>query len=144
MNTLKALILPLLALAAEASAQPFVAKPITFDPQPNIYSAVDWVDFDADGDLDVFVRYSTNYYPSDSYVKLYTNTDGAFTEVADAFDGIEVPTAHAFGDYDLDGDVDVSDYRLEELLVPMSTYLELMERSTSGKNGTGRVNYDAG
>jgi predicted nucleotidyltransferase len=66
-------------------------------------STVAFVDYDNDGDLDIFI--SGNDYHK--ITKIYQNTDGQFTEDT----GINLPgvtaSAATFGDYDNDGDLDL-------------------------------------
>lgn len=63
-----------------------------------------WVDYDNDGDLDVF---AANYGPNLLY---RNNSDGTFTEVGKAVGvGVENHAVSAdWGDYDNDGDLDLS------------------------------------
>ncbi|MDY8134325.1 FG-GAP-like repeat-containing protein [Aquimarina sp. 2201CG5-10] len=63
-----------------------------------------WGDYDNDGDLDVLLN---GWTASGNISKIYTNTAGAFTELATA----NLPGAafgrSAWGDYDNDGDLDI-------------------------------------
>jgi hypothetical protein len=74
--------------------------------------AASWADYDADGDLDLFVAVYRNATPQTANVpnSLYRNNgDGTFTDVA-ATQGLAKPAycfTGAWVDYDLDGDVDL-------------------------------------
>ena len=82
----------------------------TFEPvQPEVFKAGGaltnaWADYDADGDLDLFVGFNGT-----SRNKLYQNTNGQFTDVASqagVADSIGTRAA-AWADYDNDGDIDL-------------------------------------
>ncbi len=71
------------------------------------FSSVDWGDYDNDGDLDVLLTGIEGNTASASISKIYTNTAGAFTELATAnLTAVNVGSA-LWGDYDNDGDLDV-------------------------------------
>ena len=66
--------------------------------------SVDWGDYDNDGDLDILL---TGYTGSLDISKIYTNTNGVFTELISAnLTGVSYSST-AWGDYDNDGDLDV-------------------------------------
>ncbi|WP_299440106.1 VCBS repeat-containing protein [uncultured Aquimarina sp.] len=63
-----------------------------------------WGDYDNDGDLDILL---TGYTGSADISKIYTNTNGVFTELTSAnLTGVSYSHA-AWGDYDDDGDLDI-------------------------------------
>lgn len=63
-----------------------------------------WVDYDNDGDLDLFL---SGQYESNSFAaKIYQNNSGAFTELGTDFLPLVTGSAD-WGDYDLDGDLDL-------------------------------------
>lgn len=61
-------------------------------------------DYDADGDLDLFLSGNGN---SDPVSALYENQDGTFSEVDTEIQPMGGYTTAAFGDYDQDGDLDL-------------------------------------
>lgn len=61
---------------------------------------VDWVDFDGDGDLDVFLSGS-------NISKLFRNDDGSFADTGVAFPGVRFASSD-WGDFDNDGDLDLA------------------------------------
>ncbi|MFH0842372.1 MAG: VCBS repeat-containing protein, partial [Bacteroidota bacterium] len=67
----------------------------------------DWVDFDNDGDLDVFI---SGYGGSEIISGLYRNDAGIFLDATDEPTGFYIPGAvnssGTWGDYDNDGDLD--------------------------------------
>ncbi|MDC1162363.1 FG-GAP-like repeat-containing protein, partial [Tenacibaculum sp.] len=66
--------------------------------------ALAWGDYDNDGDLDVVL---TGYTGSLDVSKIYTNTNGVFTEHTSAnLTGVSYSSV-AWGDYDNDGDLDI-------------------------------------
>ncbi|RLD58720.1 MAG: hypothetical protein DRJ05_07550 [Bacteroidetes bacterium] len=72
---------------------------------PVYHSNVDWVDFDNDNDLDIFV--SGVQTANDPVSKLYENTGNSFVEV---FDGVLpgiISGGSDWGDFDNDGDMDL-------------------------------------
>lgn len=101
------LFLLLCAAACEAPAPG--AAPVAFDRvQAELFETPgaqtnSWVDFDGDGDLDLFVgmRYTPN--------RLYRNDGGRFVDVAPevGLADLEDTRAGAWGDYDGDGDPDL-------------------------------------
>ncbi len=63
-----------------------------------------WGDYDSDGDLDILL---TGYTGSTDVSKIYTNTNGVFTELTSAnLTGVSYSHV-AWGDYDNDGDLDI-------------------------------------
>lgn len=67
--------------------------------------AVNWVDYDLDGDFDLFL--SGQDYATNKYAEIYKNTDGVFTNTL-----ISLPhgfwNSAGWGDYDNDGDLDLA------------------------------------
>lgn len=67
--------------------------------------AVNWVDYDLDGDFDLFL--SGQDYATNKYADIYQNTDGVFTNAL-----ISLPegfwNSAGWGDYDNDGDLDLA------------------------------------
>jgi len=76
---------------------------------PGVYAgAVDWGDYDNDGDLDFVICGELG--PDEDNLRitrLYKNTDAGFVLVALEFEGVYFGDA-AFGDYDNDGDLDLA------------------------------------
>ena len=65
--------------------------------------SVDWVDFDNDGDLDIF---TSGWNGSTSYAIIYRNDNGAFVDIEAGLTGVR--SGHSpWGDYDNDGDQDL-------------------------------------
>jgi FG-GAP-like repeat/Secretion system C-terminal sorting domain len=64
-----------------------------------------WIDFDNDGDLDVFV---SGWDGSKLITKIYRNDHGTFTEIETSMPGITPERGVAWGDYDNDGDYDLA------------------------------------
>ncbi|MCY4648535.1 MAG: CRTAC1 family protein [Gammaproteobacteria bacterium] len=99
----------LLALSSACDAPVPDFTPIAFDRvQPELFETPgaqsnSWVDYDGDGDLDLFVgmRYTPN--------RLYRNDGGSFVDVAAevGLADLEDTRAGAWGDYDGDGDPDL-------------------------------------
>ena len=92
-------------------------SPLSGEPMPAMSVGAQWVDFDADGDLDLHVE--TGVYPSlwddvppDTAVarnNLWRNDGGLFTDVADEA-GLTIQGNGRFSswlDYDQDGDLDL-------------------------------------
>ena len=71
-------------------------------------SSVAWGDYDNDGDLDILLTGTINGSSSSGSIsKIYTNTDGSFTELASVnLIGVRESSV-AWGDYDNDGDLDI-------------------------------------
>ncbi len=68
------------------------------------YSSASWVDYDNDGDLDIFI---TGYSSTGSSIsKIYNNNGGVFTDINVNLPGL-LYTSAAWGDYDNDGDLDI-------------------------------------
>lgn len=99
----------LLALSAGCAAPAPDFTAAAFDRvQPELFETPgaqtnSWVDYDGDGDLDLFVgmRYTPN--------RLYRNDSGSFVDVAEevGLADLEDTRAGAWGDYDGDGDPDL-------------------------------------
>lgn len=72
---------------------------------PMHMGAVSWVDYDSDGDYDLFL--SGQDYGMNAFASIYKNTDGIFTE-----SGVSLPggfwNSAGWGDFDNDGDVDLA------------------------------------
>ncbi len=70
---------------------------------------VNFVDYDNDNDLDVFIAGQNDWAKGSPIVisKLYQNNDGNFTEVFSGFAGFESPKSD-WADIDLDGDMDLA------------------------------------
>ncbi|MFN8440562.1 MAG: LamG-like jellyroll fold domain-containing protein, partial [Caldilineaceae bacterium] len=68
-------------------------------------SAVAWVDYDSDGDLDVILT-GANRISSSLFVRLYQNEGGNFSSRATGLPGVDAG-ALDWGDYDNDGDPDL-------------------------------------
>ncbi|MFV1981428.1 MAG: FG-GAP-like repeat-containing protein, partial [Rhodothermia bacterium] len=65
----------------------------------------EWVDFDADGDLDVVI---TGHAFAGVVAKIFVNTgNGSFFELASPFPGVRISST-SWGDFDADGDLDVA------------------------------------
>lgn len=86
------------------------AAPITFTEVPTEIPGVrlghlQWVDYDVDGDLDLFVM----GYPEsgDAITRLYRNVDGVFVDATAGLAGLGLGKA-AWGDLDGDGDPDLA------------------------------------
>nr|HQV33140.1 FG-GAP-like repeat-containing protein [Calditrichia bacterium] len=72
---------------------------------PGIFlGEIDWVDFDGDDDLDIFL--SGEEWPNNLMSRLYLNNDGVFTESGISLPGL-VDAAFAWGDIDGDRDPDL-------------------------------------
>jgi hypothetical protein len=67
-------------------------------------SAVDWGDYDNDGDLDVIISGTTDAL--NRIAKIYCNNDGTFTDIAAGITGV-FRSSVDWGDYDNDGDLDL-------------------------------------
>ncbi|MDI6780957.1 MAG: VCBS repeat-containing protein [bacterium] len=68
------------------------------------YGSLDWGDYDGDGDLDLVV---SGWLPDGAVIKVYNNDKGRFVE--DTKQSL-IPVFHssiAFGDYDMDGNLDL-------------------------------------
>lgn len=69
------------------------------------YGDLEWVDFDSDGDLDLFVLGENN---SQTYVNLaYRNEDGNFIKTTDVLGFSEQVDFFRLADFDSDGDMDL-------------------------------------
>ncbi len=73
---------------------------------PGIYdSSVAWGDYDNDGDLDILL---TGYTSGNNKIsKIYTNSNGNFSELTSAYLPGVGQSSVAWGDYDNDGDLDI-------------------------------------
>jgi Calx-beta domain/FG-GAP-like repeat len=68
------------------------------------YSSVAWGDYDSDGDLDVLLTGALT--DSTRISRIYRNDDGIFTDISAGLPGVSVGSV-AWGDYDMDGDLDI-------------------------------------
>ena len=73
---------------------------------PNMHmGAVNWVDYDSDGDFDLFL--SGQDYATNAYATVFENNDGNFTDAM-----INIPqgfwNSAGWGDFDNDGDLDLA------------------------------------
>ncbi len=91
--------------AAEGTFPPQLFTDISAGLTPVSNSAVDWGDYDNDGDLDILMTGNTNPFTFAYTSKIYRNDAGTFVDIganlADVSDG-----SVAWGDYDNDGDLD--------------------------------------
>ncbi|MFN0157322.1 MAG: FG-GAP repeat domain-containing protein, partial [Bacteroidota bacterium] len=99
------IVLIWLALCTGAIAQTFVevtdpANPIATDTGPEQYSGASWVDFDGDGDLDLFANNALLYRNDGggTFVTLATNLG--------AGQPVNLGNGNSWADYDNDGDPD--------------------------------------
>ncbi|HTK82428.1 MAG TPA: FG-GAP-like repeat-containing protein [Bacteroidota bacterium] len=70
-----------------------------------VFSSGAWVDYDNDGDLDVFI---SGISPGFQYFsKIYRNDAGSFTDINAGLAGVQSEHNVAWGDYDNDGDLDL-------------------------------------
>ncbi len=67
-----------------------------------IYSTIDWVDYDNDSDLDIFL----SGFDGSAISKIYRNDSGIFTDIAANITGVYQGSAD-WNDYDSDGDLDL-------------------------------------
>ena len=85
-------------------AQPFVVQS-DIELQGLAGSKAAWVDFDNDGDLDIFLTGCNGI----GYSLLYRNNgNSTFTKIPDFKFVLSSLSSSAFGDYDSDGDVDIA------------------------------------
>ncbi|MEP1096121.1 MAG: T9SS type A sorting domain-containing protein [Cyclobacteriaceae bacterium] len=66
--------------------------------------AVDWGDYDNDGDLDLAITGHEHFV---LLAKVYRNDDGVFVDAVDGLTGLNEQNAMEWADYDLDGDLDL-------------------------------------
>ncbi|MEA3504730.1 MAG: T9SS type A sorting domain-containing protein [Bacteroidota bacterium] len=71
-----------------------------------IYSSVDIGDYNNDGFLDLLVTGAASPHKGSQLTKIYKNLNGEFTEIDTYLQGVQNGNAK-FGDFDLDGDLDV-------------------------------------
>jgi hypothetical protein len=69
------------------------------------YSSLAWGDYDNDGNIDLVLTGFSEVEDND-FARLYRNTNGSFSNVANEIQGVDACTA-AFGDIDNDGDLDL-------------------------------------
>jgi len=79
--------------------------PINAGISPMHMGAISWVDYDGDGDFDLFC--SGQDYSMNAYATMYSNEEGIFVPA-----GLGLPTGFwnsaGWGDYDNDGDLDLA------------------------------------
>jgi parallel beta-helix repeat protein len=102
-------------LAGEISYPSFISKVYRNDngvfqdinaPLMGVYGgAAVWGDYDNDGDLDILLC-GAAAIPGGLYSGIYRNDNGIFTDINAGLAGIELGAA-AWGDYDMDGDLDI-------------------------------------
>lgn len=72
------------------------------------YGAVDWGDYDADGDLDILLAGPVSgESPYPSIARVYRNDSGLFTHVDAGLTGVGLANTAQWGDHDNDGDLDI-------------------------------------
>ncbi|MEO9873029.1 T9SS type A sorting domain-containing protein [Ekhidna sp.] len=76
--------------------------------------AVDWGDYDNDGDLDLAITGGEHFV---LLAKIYRNDDGVFVDAVDGLTGLTEQNALEWTDYDLDGDLDLLIGGMDEALV---------------------------
>lgn len=101
-----------------------VFNPVTVNLSPMHMGAVSWVDYDSDGDYDLFI--SGQDYAMNAFAIIYKNTDGNFSPSS-----VSLPAGFwnsaGWGDFDNDGDLDLA----------YSWYSETTAHSAIFKNGNG-------
>ena len=103
---------------------------------------LEWVDFDNDGDLDLFIRTSERdwYDPAvgeDKSYKLYRNNDGQFENMVVDLGELSNINDASWGDFDNDGDLDLAIrgmYRYNEWEARLKIVLYM-------NDGTGKFDY---
>ena len=99
-------VVAIFLLPWQTDAQTLTRTPLAISPELNVYSSIEWVDLDGDGDFDIVELYSD---PSDdalSFVKVYQNTNGVYTREVGAFAVAIDARSYDFNDGDGDGDID--------------------------------------
>jgi len=71
------------------------------------YSSVNWVDYDNDGDLDIFITGSTDSWHGPGVTKIYQNNNGIFNEVSVGLNIGIWESSTEWGDYDNDVALDI-------------------------------------
>jgi len=92
----------LLFIARTVAGQPFTL--ITANLQPLSQSSVAWGDYDNDGDLDLALAGEPGSTIPATYI--YQNNNGTFQDIGATLPGLSDGSA-SWGDYDLDGDLDL-------------------------------------
>ncbi|ETR65055.1 MAG: hypothetical protein OMM_06142 [Candidatus Magnetoglobus multicellularis str. Araruama] len=86
------------------------------------YGSGSFVDFDNDGDLDIFISGDSD---NGSIAKIYKNSSASFSEdIAVEITGVSHSSVE-FGDYDNDGDIDI--------IIPYSDYGTKIYRNTGSR-----------
>ncbi|HEX6223756.1 MAG TPA: VCBS repeat-containing protein, partial [Chryseolinea sp.] len=92
----------------QTNAQTLTKTQLATAPEPSVYSNIEWIDLDADGDMDFIALFSDPNDDANSFVKVYQNANGAYTEQPGAFGSSSMdPRSYAFNDGDGDGDIDL-------------------------------------
>lgn len=91
-----------------------------------------WMDYDNDGDLDIFLSGATTWPYGSPVTKIYQNNSGTFNDI-----GVSLPaltgTFNAWGDYDNDGDLDLL---LAGATIPGLVFTTGVYRNNGGGNFT--------
>ncbi|KAB1155264.1 VCBS repeat-containing protein, partial [Tenacibaculum aiptasiae] len=100
----KLLLLLLLLISFYTYSQTFTELNTANLTGLRLSSAV-WGDYDNDGDLDILITGGESNVSNNTFSKIYTNTNGVFTELTST--NLPGAGSAAWGDYDNDGDLDI-------------------------------------